>query len=96
MVTLSKNHLGLGRAFGLGAFLVLAALVLAMTLPPPALAGVWSPTGSLSVVRRGHTATLLNNGKVLVAGGEGDGGTLASAALYSLGSGAGLNLLLLD
>ena len=30
----------------------------------------WSPTASLSVVRRFHTATLLPNGRVLVAGGQ--------------------------
>lgn len=30
--------------------------------------GTWSPTGSLNVPRVQHTATLLNNGKVLVAG----------------------------
>jgi len=31
--------------------------------------GSWSPAGSLSVARSGHTATLLANGQVLVAGG---------------------------
>jgi WD40 repeat protein len=31
--------------------------------------GEWSFTGNLNVPRRGHTATLLANGKVLVAGG---------------------------
>ncbi|WP_233583201.1 kelch repeat-containing protein [Corallococcus sp. CA053C] len=44
----------------------------------------WSATGPLAVVRRHLTATLLNNGKVLVVGGE--NGTaapyLASAELY--------------
>ena len=31
--------------------------------------GAWSPTGNLNVVRLGHTATLLSNGKILIAGG---------------------------
>jgi hypothetical protein len=69
MVAFDKNHRGLGRAFGLGGVLLLVALVMGLTWPPPALAGSWSPTGSLSVVRRGHMATLLTNGQVLVAGG---------------------------
>jgi len=55
---------------------------------PPALgAGTWTATGSLNTPRVDHTATLLRNGKVLVAGGGDLGGglpdpTLASAELY--------------
>ena len=48
--------------------------------------GAWTPTGSLSTARSGHTATLLPSGKVLVAGGSNDNDTLsyrlASAELY--------------
>ena len=33
--------------------------------------GTWTATGSLSTTHSGHTATLLQNGKVLVAGGDG-------------------------
>jgi hypothetical protein len=45
--------------------------------------GVWSGTGSLNQARRSHTATLLNDGKVLVVGGEnGTSPCLASAELY--------------
>src|ERR1700676_5583274 len=46
------------------------------------LTGVWSPTGSLTTARVSHTATLLPAGKVLVAGGYGNGSVLASAELY--------------
>jgi N-acetylneuraminic acid mutarotase len=53
--------------------------------------GTWSSTGSLATARRNHTATLLtsgpNAGKVLVAGGEGSTGTLASAELYDSATG---------
>ncbi|WP_051237229.1 kelch repeat-containing protein [Ottowia thiooxydans] len=42
----------------------------------------WSATGSLTTARQMHTATLLPDGKVLVAGGVGNGGILASAELY--------------
>src|SRR2546421_55466 len=53
--------------------------------PEPVLAaapGTWSATGSLATPRDGHTATLLSNGKVLVAGGGTSTSFLASAELY--------------
>ncbi|AUX36122.1 hypothetical protein SOCE836_083280 [Sorangium cellulosum] len=43
----------------------------------------WSPAGTMYSERFGHTATLLRQGKILVAGGEGPGGILASAEIYS-------------
>ena len=46
--------------------------------------GTWSATGSLNTARYDHTATLLPNGKVLVAGGSGNGGSLTSAELYDI------------
>ncbi len=49
--------------------------------------GTWTATGSLGTARDYHTATLLPNGKVLVAGGFGNSGILASAELYDPASG---------
>ena len=46
--------------------------------------GKWSSTGSLNTGRYNHTATLLNNGEVLIAGG---GAHLASAELYNPATG---------
>ena len=51
-------------------------------LPRLGSAQTFSPTGSMVTARDSHTATLLSNGKVLVAGGEDSSGTpLASAEL---------------
>ena len=48
--------------------------------------GVWTPTGPLSTVCYGQTATLLPSGKVLVAGGY-NGSYLSGAEVYDLASG---------
>ncbi len=50
--------------------------------------GTWSSTGSLATARNYHTATLLPNGKVLVAGGLATSGRLASAELYDPATGS--------
>jgi N-acetylneuraminic acid mutarotase len=44
--------------------------------------GTWTTTGRLDIERSMHTATLLPNGKVLVAGGYYEYGTHSSAELY--------------
>ena len=49
--------------------------------------GTWTTTGSLATARFGHTATLLPNGKVLVAGGLHQLHALASAELYDPATG---------
>lgn len=50
--------------------------------------GTWTQTGSLAQAREQHTATLLPDGRVLVAGGEAPGGVaLASAELYDPATG---------
>jgi N-acetylneuraminic acid mutarotase len=45
-------------------------------------AGTWMAVANLVSARYGHTATLLQDGSVLLVGGEGPEGTLASAELY--------------
>src|SRR5207244_12793019 len=51
--------------------------------------GKWTLTGSMNVARYYHTATLLSNGQVLVAGGDGTtcSGTSTSAELYTPSTG---------
>jgi len=68
------------RTLVLGA---LSAIAFAALTPFPLLAqsGTWANTGSLNTPRTDHTATLLANGQVLVAGGL-DSGYLASAEVY--------------
>ena len=80
---LCKRQASLPSALLLGAVSVL--LCTSLTLPSVALAqqGTFVPTGSLNTGRSSHTATLLNNGKVLVAGGtDSSNAHLASAELY--------------
>jgi N-acetylneuraminic acid mutarotase len=47
----------------------------------------WAWTGSMISPRAGHTATLLNTGKVLVTGGTSNGSLLATAELYDPATG---------
>lgn len=49
--------------------------------------GIWKATGSMTTARYLHTATLLPNGKVLVAGGQGNYQLYSSAELYDPTSG---------
>jgi N-acetylneuraminic acid mutarotase len=49
--------------------------------------GTWAATGNLVTARGSHTATLLPNGKVLVAGGKSVTFSLASAELYDPATG---------
>jgi hypothetical protein len=49
--------------------------------------GIWSPTGSLTQPRVGHTATLLASGKVLVVGGGSFNELMGTAELYDPATG---------
>jgi hypothetical protein len=50
--------------------------------------GSWTATEPMAVPRGGYTATLLRDGTVLAAGGNGTSGYLASADLYDPGTGS--------
>lgn len=57
-----------------------ASAKLTITVLP---AGSWTTADPMNTARSNHTASLLPNGNVLVAGGYNDGGTLATAQVYS-------------
>ncbi len=60
-----------------------AALLVAIHSPAIAASGSWSPAASLHNARDGHTATLLPNGNIVVAGGENNNLAMASTEVYS-------------
>jgi hypothetical protein len=66
---------------------MIAGPAFAQTLSPADGPFTFGNTGSLNIGRVLHTATLLPNGKVLVAGGDNGGGILSSAELYDPASG---------
>ncbi len=61
-------------------------VLVASTATPALGSGTFHTTGSMNLAREGHTAMLLSNGQVLVAGGAGIG-YLASAELYNPANG---------
>lgn len=73
-------------------FVSIAAIGMTTTTAKPAFAsGTFHRTGSMNVARISHSATLLSNGQVLVAGGDNTtflGGPLASAELFNPSTGA--------
>ena len=54
---------------------------------PIGIGAAWVATGSMTIGRYEHTATLLLNGKVLVAGGH-NGSPRATAELYDPATGS--------
>ena len=61
-------------------------LALSLSLAPPAEAQPFVTANSLNTARYEHTATLLSNGKLLVAGGY-NGSSLAAAEVYDPANG---------
>ncbi len=69
--------------------LLIMVVMLSTGIPTRAQSsGTWAATGALNFPRIGHTATLLANGQVLVAGGEdSQGNHIAAAELYNPATG---------
>lgn len=67
---------------------VAMALLLAPMVHAAIPSSYWAATGSMNTARRGHTATVLATGKVLVVGGSDNSNVLATAELYDPVSGA--------
>ena len=65
----------------------LTAALTSFTIEVSSPIGIFSPSGEMSAGRLQHTATLLANGKVLVAGGYDDFGALSSVELYDPSTG---------
>ena len=79
------NGKSLRRSMALVWFCAVVGLGVVAAGPAIAVEGSWAPTGSLVVPRLQPTSTLLDNGKVLVAGGRNFAFTdaLESAELYN-------------
>lgn len=68
------------------AWLTLCCALMLWLCAGTAAAAGWSSVASLNTPRQYHTTTLLPNGKMLIAGGSGASGYLASAEIYDPGT----------
>ena len=79
----APNTLGTYHVVAISAADATTSASAVVTIGPSTTAGNFTAVGNMTTARADHTATLLPNGKVLIAGGEGDGfQALASAELY--------------
>ncbi len=84
----SMTNLLTASQFPFATIILAAGLAAGSPLPAAAAgSGTWTLTGNLNVARDGHTATILSNGDVVVAGGEGSAGVTASSEFYVPSSG---------
>jgi hypothetical protein len=69
----------------LARFLAIACCLIGLLLSnsPASFAQTFSVTGTMTTTREHHTSTLLNDGTVLIAGGENGNGTNSSAEIYN-------------
>lgn len=81
MVHATKRRFGAIRALVLSGLLGIG-LIASSVVPALGSSNTWTLTGSMTTARTGHTATLLANGEVLVAGG-GNTTILPSAEVYN-------------
>src|SRR5260370_30059082 len=87
MVRLNSHQLTKGHTLVSIALLAVELVASTGTAPavrrsPAGSSGTWGKTGSLNTARDFHSATLLQSGEVLVAGGIGTSDRLTSAELY--------------
>ena len=81
---ISSSRVRIAVRFALAFLIILGHGLIARAQQP---VEAWSNAGSLLAARANHTATLLNDGTVLIAGGENASGILASAEIFDPASG---------
>jgi hypothetical protein len=67
--------------------LLTSAWLCAATIATAQASGTFAQTGNMTVARSQHTATLLPDGRVLIAGGMSSNASLASAEVYDQDAG---------